>query len=380
MSREWAAILVGGGLVAVVLWEAFEAIILPRRVTRRVRLTRLYYRTVWRTWKYLARLVSSRKRREAFFSYFGPLSLLLLFVVWAVGLVLAFALLHYGTGSAVIAGGVTPSFATDLYLSGTTFFTLGLGDVIPRTRLARILTVAESGMGFGFLAIVIGYLPVIYQAFSRREVSISLLDSRAGSPPSAGELLRRHSFGQGHEALRQLLQDWERWSADLLESHVSYPVLAFFRSQHDNQSWLSALTAILDTCALVMTGLEGDCERQAELTFAMARHAVVDLAQIFRSSPRTMAFDRLPPKDLARLRETLANQGMRLSVDPAADARLTVLRAMYEPYVFSLAEYLRIDLPPWIPTGDGRDNWQTSAWGRSVDLAGEMELAGDDHD
>jgi hypothetical protein len=380
MSREWAAIFVGVGLVAVVLWEAFEAIILPRRVTRRVRLTRFYYRTVWRTWKFLGRLVLLRKRREAFFSYFGPLSLLLLFVLWAVGLVLAFALLHYGTGSAVNAGGVTPSFATDLYLSGTTFFTLGLGDVIPRSRLARILTVAESGMGFGFLAIVIGYLPVIYQSFSRREVNISLLDSRAGSPPSAGELLRRHSFGQGHGALRQLLQDWERWSADLLESHLSYPVLAFFRSQHDNQSWLSALTAILDSCALVMTGLEGDCQRQAELTFAMARHAVVDLAQVFASPPRPMPFDRLLPEDFVRLRETLANQGMRLSGDPGVDARLTALRALYEPYVYSLAEYLRIELPPWIPTGTGRDNWQTSAWGRLAGFVVEREHAGDDHD
>ena len=380
MSREWVAIFVGIVLVAMVLWEAFEAIILPRRVTRRFRLTRLYYRTSWRMWQLFARWSPSRKRRETFFSYFGPLSILCLLVVWAAGLVLAFALLHYGTGSAVNASGQAPGFATDLYLSGTTFFTLGLGDVTPRTPLARALTVVESGMGFGFLAAVIGYLPVIYQGFSRREVSISLLDSRAGSPPSAGELLRRHSHGRGHEELGELLHDWERWSADLLESHLSYPVLAFFRSQHDNQSWLSALTAILDTCALVMTGLEGACERQAELTFAMARHAVVDLAQVFGSSPKTMPHDRLPPADLLRLRETLAKHGLRLRVDAAADERLAELRAMYEPYVYSLARYLSLELPAWIPTGKGRDNWQTSAWGRSAGLVREKELVHDDHD
>ncbi len=380
MNRETVAIFVGIVLVAVVLWEAFEAIILPRRVTRRFRLTRLYYRTSWRMWQVLARLSSSKKRREALLSYYGPLSLLMLFGVWATNLILGFALLHYGAGSGVNASGGASGFTTDLYLSGTTFFTLGLGDVTPRTPLARVLTVVESGMGFGFLAAVISYLPVIYQGFSRREVSISLLDSRAGSPPSAGELLRRHSYSDGQEALGQLLRDWERWSADLLESHLSYPVLAYFRSQHDNQSWLSSLTTILDTCALVMMGLEGACERQAELTFAIARHSVVDLAQIFGSPPRTMPHDRLPPHELARLRETLARHGMRLHDGTAADERLAELRGMYEPYVHSLARYLRIELPPWIPTGKGRDNWQTTAWGHSGGLAREKELVPDDHD
>src|SRR5262249_37417715 len=132
------------------------------------------------------------------------------------------------------------------------FFTLGLGDVVPVTWIARMVMVAEAGIGFGFLAIVIGYLPVIYQAFSRREVIISMLDARAGSPPTALELLKRHIEDQRLEEIDSMLRDWEHWSAELLESHLSYPVLAFFRSQHDNQSWLSALTTVLDACALVM--------------------------------------------------------------------------------------------------------------------------------
>ena len=150
--------------------------------------------------------------------------------------------------------------------------------------IARALTVIEAGVGFGFLALVIGYLPVLYQGFSRREVNISLLDARAGSPPSAGELLVRHVGDTA--GLETLLRDWERWAAELMESHLSYPVLLYFRSQHEHQSWLGALTAVLDASALVMVGVEGGPVRQAQLTFAMARHAVVDLAQAAGVAPR----------------------------------------------------------------------------------------------
>jgi hypothetical protein len=253
------AFAAGVALFLIVIWDAFEAIILPRRVTRRFRLARLFYRTTWRTWKFAVRFVPSKKSREALLSFYGPISLLFLIAVWAVGLVLGFALMQYGAGSALIVTGAQPRFTTDLYFSGTTFFTLGLGDIVPRSGFARALVVTEAGFGFGFLAGIIGYLPFIYGSFSQREVNISLLDSRAGTPPTAGELLRRHSYPHGLDALRELLKDWERWSAELMESHLSYPVLAYFRSQHDNQSWISSLTAILDTFALVMAGMEDAC-------------------------------------------------------------------------------------------------------------------------
>src|SRR5439155_22732943 len=161
-------------------------------------------------------------------------------------------------------------------------------DVVPVSWPARAVTALEAAVGFGFLAIVIGYLPVIYQSFSRREVVISMLDARAGSPPTAAELLRRHAADHTLDALDALLRDWEHWSAELLESHLSYPVLAYFRSQHDNQSWLGALTTVLDTCALVMVGIDGVSVWQARLTFAIARHAVVDIAQIFRTAPTSV--------------------------------------------------------------------------------------------
>ena len=377
------AFAAGAALFLIVMWDAFEAIILPRRVTRKFRLTRLFYRSTWRIWRLLVGLIPARKTREALLGFYGPISLLLLIAVWAVGLVLGFGLMQFGTGSAVTVSstGLHPGFYTDLYLSGTTFFTLGLGDVVPRSGLARALVVAEGGFGFGFLAAIIGYLPFIYSSFSQREVNISLLDSRAGTPPTAGELLRRHSYPGGQQALRELLKDWELWSAELMESHLSYPVLAYFRSQHDNQSWIASLTAILDTCALLKVGVDDACERQAELTFAIARHAVVDLSQVFGTEPKALPHERLSATELSGIRDTLAQHGMKLRDGDEADHQLRALRGMYEPYIFALASYLNQSLPPWIPQKKGKDNWQTTAWGEASGLVEKkaQSVGVDDH-
>ena len=327
------AFAAGAAIFLIVLWDAFEAIILPRRVTRRFRLARLFYKSTWHVWKFLMCLVPSRKRREALLGFFGPLSLLVLVAVWAVGLVLGFGLMQYGAGSAVNMRGSEPSFLTDIYLSGTTFFTLGLGDVVPRSGLARALVVTEAGFGFGFLAAVIGYLPFIYGSFSKREVDISLLDYRAGTQPIAGELLRRPRYNSAQDALRELLQDWELWSAELMESHLSYPVLSYFRSQHDNQSWIASLTAILDTCALVMVGIEGACEKQAELTFAIARHAGLDPSPAFGTAPKPLPHDRPPAAEFGRLRDLIPGQCGRNG--PQCVRRIICVH----PYIQSLVEH-----------------------------------------
>ena len=321
----WLAIL-GLALVAVILWDVFETIILPRRVTRRFRLARVFYRWTWRPWRFITCFIRKKNRRESFLSYYGPLSLLGLFVVWAIALIIAFAILHYAAGSAVVsqlAATGRPGFLTDLYMSGTTFFTLGLGDVTPRTELARVITVFEAGLGFGFLAIVISYLPVLYGAFSAREVNISLLDARAGSPPSASEMLRRLA-GRGDPApLEQNLHDWEQWAAQLMESHLSYPVLCYFRSQHDNQSWLAAVTTVLDVSAILIAYGHGSLKSQAKLTFAISRHALVDLSQVLNTPPRSPNRERLSAAELCELRKLLANAGFSESTIAAASHEST---------------------------------------------------------
>jgi hypothetical protein len=364
--RLFAAIL-GLALIALTLWDVFETIILPRRVTRQFRLARMFYRSTWRPWSAVARKIPGRNYRESFLSFYGPLSLLGLFAFWAVGLMFAFACLHYGNGSAIVVSDSTaaPNFWTDLYMSGSTFFTLGLGDVTPRTPMARLITVAEAGIGFGFLAVVIGYLPVLYGAFSRREVNISLLDARAGSPPTAAEFLRRHVIGGGIESLTNYLQEWENWSAELMESHLSYPVLCYFRSLHNNQSWLASLTTVLDVTALLLAYGDGSLRWQANLTFAISRHAIVDLAQVLNAPPSKGFQNRLSIEDAQQLRALLSGAGLAPR-DHDDDQRLTELRHMYEPHVIALGRRLQMAVPAWNTSTHTVDNWRTSQWSRDM--------------
>lgn len=351
-------------LILTALWDVFESIVLPRRVSRRLRIAGLVYRVTWKPWSSLARHMRAANRREGFLSLYGPLAFLFVLGTWAFVLIAGFGLLQWALGTQLTSAEGHAGFGTDLYMSGTTFFTLGLGDVYPNGPLPRILTVVEAGTGFGLLAMVISYLPILYQAFSRREVNISLLDARAGSPPSAVELLRRYGRDQNMEALQALLHNWETWAAELMESHVSYPSLGYFRSQHEHQSWVAALTTILDVCALAMVGIDDISPQAARLTFAMARHAAVDLSQVFGTHPDDdkIVAKRLKPEELVQLRALLAAAGVPLREGVTADQKLEKLRGMYEPYVKALARDLLMPLPPWLPPPDVTDDWQTSVW------------------
>ena len=349
------------------MWEGFETLVLPRRIERPLRGTSFFYRKLWKVHRVVSRLFPL-SARDNFLSTFGPFSLLLLLVVWACGMILAFAGISWSLSLPLHTPESIPTFGTYLYLSATTFITLGFGDVAPKTQLGRLLADAEAGIGFGFLAIVIGYLPVLYGAFSRREVLIALLDARASSPPSAGALLQRYAGCMACGDLTDLpefLRDWEKWSAELLESHLSYPVLMFYRSQHDRQSWLSALTTILDTCAFVISSLPQGPVWQARLTFAMARHAVIDLTYVFEENPEKPREDRLPAEKLARLHQLINDAGTVFNENEEAVERLNQLRSLYEPHVAFLSERLLQPLPDWLPNNDLPDNWQTSQWDRN---------------
>jgi hypothetical protein len=365
-------------LIVLILIDAFEAMVQPRRVTRRFRLARVFYRTNWTFCRLAAVYFPPGKHREAYLSLFGPLSMLALFATWMIGLILGFAWLHSSLDTAVHSPEGHADFVTYLYLSGVTFSTLGFGDVVATGSLGRFLTVVEASLGFGFLACVIGYLPAIFQAFSRREVTISLLDARAGSPPCASQLLLRAARARNSLAVIPFLAEWERWAAELLESHLSFPVLSYYRSQHDNQSWLAALTTILDTCALIIAGVQDIDPYQAQLTFAVARHAAVDLALIFQTPPQAPAVDRLPPERLAAMRAEFDKLGLSLHADQAVDIKLTELRGLYEPFVNALAEFLLFKLPPVVVDKPGVDNWQTSAWTKRTPGIGNLSATLDD--
>jgi hypothetical protein len=163
-----------------------------------------------------------------------------------------------------------------------------------------------------------------------------------------------------------LLTEWERWSAELLESHISYPQLCYFRSQHSNQSWLAALTAILDTSALMVAGIQGYEARQAQLTFAMARHAMVDLSQILSQRPVNDAPDRLPAERYEKLYESLSESGVKVCRDGQSIERLREMRALYEGHAEALSRFLHMSLPPWLADHPFKDNWLTVARVRAM--------------
>jgi Ion channel len=348
-------------LIGLMLLEGFETLLQPRRVTHRFRLIRLFYRSTWRVWRAVATALRPGPRREAFLSVFAPLSLLGLFGTWLVGLIVGFALLHWAMQSPLHQE-EQPGFITYLYLSGTTCFTLGYGDITPAATLGRMLAVMEAGLGFGFLAILITYLPVLFQAFSHREVMIAVMDARAGSPPSAGVMLLRLARAGKLASVERMLQEWEVWAAELLESHLSFPVLSYYRSQHDNQSWLAMLATILDTCALLIVKVKPADSHQAQLTFAMARHAAVDLGLVLKVPARMPESDRLPDQERQRMEKMLQAAGLELRQGREADETLAELRGMYEPFLGALAQYLLFTVPPIMPAQENADNWQRSAW------------------
>jgi hypothetical protein len=349
------AALVGLVLAIGVLRDAFETIILPRRVAG-VRLSKLFYRITWKPWSAIGRRMEPGDRRETYLGTYGPISLLLLVVLWGTILVTGFGLLLWAAGFDAHLSGVD-----HLYVSGTTFTTLGIGDFTPETDLARFLTVVEAGIGFGFLAVVISYLPIHYQTFSRREIAISMLDEWAGSPPSAGSLLRRAAEAGAADELPPLMVRWEEWTAELLESHLSYQVLSYFRSQHENQSWLAALTAMMDVASIWQAAHAHHHTWPARRLYAIGRHALGDLSQVLRAAPEFAAPERLTEAQLVIIHKALIKAGIEIDLGEFRE-RLANLRKGYEPYAIAIGHELLMDLPPWVPPADRKDNWETTAW------------------
>ena len=355
------AILSGLLILAVILQDAFEVMLLPRRVTRRWRLMRGYFRLTWSGWKAAARTVRDGGARERFLSIYGPLSMMMLFVLWFASMIVAFALIQWGIA---FAAARPANFGQQAYFSGVTFFTLGYGDILPVGGWGRATAVLEAGTGFGLIGVVIGYLPVLYQLFSRREAHVIQLDGRAGSPPTASVMLVRHAESEGLDKLDEMLRAWEIWGADLLESHLSYPMLAYYRSQHDDQSWLAALAAIMDTCALVLIGVEAVQPLQARMTFAMARQVVVELMRsLDLPSVKPLAYERLGAEEFDAMLARFAKAGLEWNGGAEGREVLTAVRATYEPQLQALADYLLISLPHWSAGDEFPDHWERGARG-----------------
>jgi hypothetical protein len=344
--------VIGLIVILLVLQDVFEVLLLPRRVSRSRRIASTVLRPLWGVWRWLAG-VFGPGFRPVYLSWFGPLSVVFLYLIWATCLIAAYGICEWGLN---FSSPQPLSIGAGFYLSGSSFFTLGLGDVAPHSGLAKILTVVEAANGLGLVAAVIGYLPVLYQSFSRRETHVIRLDARAGSPPSAAFILSQHGEGDAMAELMDYLRQCEEWAATLVEGQLSFPMLAFYRSHHDNQSWLAALCTIMDACAILLTGVEGARSFQPRMTFAVGRIAILEMMNILRLEPLEAA-DRLPAGAFAALSAVLQDAGLGWREDDA-EVRLAKLRSTYEPYLQAIAQYLVLALPGWAPSAE-RDNWQS---------------------
>jgi hypothetical protein len=342
--RILAAIL-GCCILALVLVDVFDTVVLARRTRHMFRIARVFYWATWASFAAASRRIQSSRVREDVLSIYGPFSLLLLFALWAVSLVFAFGLLRWAASG--------DALATSFYHSATTLFTLGTGD--PKEPFEKLIAVVQGGFGLAFLGLVVGYLPVLYQSFSQRELRISLLDSRGGSPPSASALLQ--SSPSSADAVERQLALWEEWEAQLLETHVSFPMLAYFRSQHANQSWLTALVAMVDCSAVISLCGQENLSRQARLTFAMGLHALLDTVVIFglekeveRSQQRAV--------DHAKLARILGSKKPLFDARLFSELKLKKLRKLYEPQACALSRYFMMSLPAWISDRSSQENWR----------------------
>ena len=332
------AALGGVVLIALMLAEFFVTFVLPRRVRRDPRIARGLTLLLWRPWRAVARRLSATSA-DTLLGFFGPLALLFQLIVWALGLLIGYALLEWAA-----AGG---SFADQVLTSSGLFLSAGAAS---GSYWSRLISLLEAATGVGVLFSVIGYLPSVYGSFSRREIAVSQLGTRAGSPPAAGAILCRAARRERWRELEQDLRAWEEWVAELMETHLSYPILGYYRSQHVNQNWLAALTAMVDVAAFV-TAVEEEGESEAaEITYAIGRHALSDLALQYRV--RQAQSDRLSDDDFDRLYGAVEEAATRPVAREEARRRLAELRADYEPKAQGLAELLALELPPWLREED----------------------------
>ena len=344
---RWIALPVGIVMLIGTLLDVFRTLVMPRAAQGRFRLTRSLFRPIWRPWRWLGVRRGTTEARERILAGAAPFFFLLLLAVWAFLALLGYSLILWSPAFASgVHGHGGTTFVTAMYFSGSSLFTLGFGDVVA-TGWTRSVVIAEAATGLGLVAVVIGYLPVLYQAFNRREVGVLLLDARAGSPPSGPELLHRMGGAAARSSLSELFAEWERWAADVLETHLSYPLLAFFRSPHDNTSWVTALGSVLDAATLMITVVEGEPEEHehAKLLYGTGVHAVEDLFYYFGVTERPSMIQREEFEDVY---DDLKGVGLPLRPVDEAFAAFTERRAKYARRLDALAVLLAAPPAQWI--------------------------------
>src|SRR5207248_3857163 len=275
--------LLGFLIVATVLFDVFLTVVVPRRAPRlgrHLRLSRYAIGGLWRPWRSAGMRLSSADRREQFLGSFGSLAIIVLLIIWVAGLALGYGLLLDSMRSDIKPE--PTSVGTSIYFAGTSLLTIGFGDFVAMGAGPRVISLVAAGTGLGVFASVITLLFTLFGSFQRREVAVVVLEAGAGAPPSGVTLLETYAFAGILDDLPRVFEPWQAWAAEVLDSHLAYPVLAYFRSSHDNDSWISSLGAVMDAATLVLTTIEDGPKGWAKLSRAVGGHCLEDLVLYFR--------------------------------------------------------------------------------------------------
>lgn len=343
---RWIALPAGIVILVWTLLDVFRTLVMPRAARGRLRLSRVLFRAMWRPWRWVGLRRKTVQGRERVLATAAPFFFFVLLVGWVSLALLGYALLLWSPAFVHGMGPGEVSFGDALYTSGTSLFTLGFGGGVA-TGWTRAIAVVAGATGLGLFAVVIAYLPVLYQAFNRREVGVLLLDARAGSPPSGPELLHRMGSAGAASSLPELFAEWERWVADVLETHMSYPLLAVFRSPHDETSWITSLGSVLDAATLIITSVEDEPDERARLLYGTGVHAVEDLFYYLRLTEREAVIGRDEFEDVL---QDMKDDGFSVRPVDDAFARFTEKRAKYAPRLDAIAVMLAA--PPGLWIGD----------------------------
>jgi hypothetical protein len=340
---RWLALPAGILVLGWTLLDVVRTLVIPRAARGRFRLSRLLFRLLWPPWRWVGLRRKSVQRRERVLAGAAPSIFFALLAGWAFLALLGYTLILWSPAFAPGLGPGGESFGQALFESGSSLFTLGVGG--GPTGWTRAITVVAGATGLGLFAVVIAYLPVLYQAFNRREVGVLMLDARAGSPPSGPELLHRMGASDGASSLHRLFEDWERWVADVLESHMSYPLLTLFRSPHDNTSWITSLGSVLDAATLTITAVDAEPDERAKLMFGTGVHAVEDLFYYFGLSEGQNSIER---DEFDAVLADLKDDGFSIRPADEAYARFTRKRATYASQLEAIVNLLGAPSGLWI--------------------------------
>ena len=348
-----AAVAGGAAAVLVVLTDVFVSVIVPRAERSAVRVSRLLALGLWALWPRIAYRMYPRddRAREGLLSVFAPSFLVTLLLVWLVILVLGWGLVFYGLHDELRPAGLT--FGDCVYFAGASFLTIGYGDITPVFAGARMLSIVCAASGLGVVAVVISFLFAIFGAFQRRETFVVTIGARAGVPPSGVGLLAVHAYAGLRYDLAGVFREGQHWTADVMESHLAYPILAYFRSSHDYESWVGTLGALLDAASLVVSTLEpqglsnSQTLGQARVMYELGRHLTYDFAHYFdlEHDESTPGIERSEFQDAL---ERLRAEGYQLVDESAAWAKFSELRSAYASALNAMARWLEIPPVQWV--------------------------------